>query len=327
MTGATGYVAGWLVKKLLEDGATVHACVRDPSNRDKLKYLDAIAAETPGTIRYFGSDLMEEGSYADAMQDCAVVFHTASPFTLSVDDPQKELIDPAVRGTRNVLETANRTETVRRVVVTSSLAAIQGDNVDIEKKPNGKFTEEDWNESSSLEHMPYAYSKTLAEREAWAIADAQDRWSLVTINPSFVIGPGIHAFATSETFDTFRKLADGTGKMGIPALYMCAVDVRDVADAHIAAGFTPGAAGRYIASAHDTSLVEFARLCVPALDPSQSHGLARGSAGGCQPHPALCEQQHRVPDRRRQPQEHRRTRDQVSAARYICHGIISTTRR
>ena len=62
VTGATGYVAGWLVKELLEAGAMVHAPVRDPSAKDRLKHLDAIAAASPGTIRYFKADLMTPGS-------------------------------------------------------------------------------------------------------------------------------------------------------------------------------------------------------------------------------------------------------------------------
>ena len=132
VTGATGYVAGWLVKRLLEQGMTVHAAVRDPSNTDKLRYLNALADRAPGPIEYFASDLLEQGSYAEAMQGCEVVFHTASPFTLAVSDPQKDLIEPAQLGTRNVLEQANQTETVQRVVVTSSCAAIYGDNADLE---------------------------------------------------------------------------------------------------------------------------------------------------------------------------------------------------
>lgn len=260
VTGATGYVAGWLVKRLLEDGMTVHACVRNPDDSDKLQYLDAVAAEAPGTIRYFRADLLDKGSYDEAMQDSAVVFHTASPFTLTVNDPQTELIEPAVQGTRNVLEAANRTASVRRVVVTSSMAAIYGDIVDIRHTKNGKFTEDDWNTTSSLTHSPYSYSKTLAEREAWRIAEAQDRWTLVTINPSFVVGPGISPFASSGTFEVFRHFGDGTMKMGIPDLYLAAVDVRDVATAHYAAAFTPGAKGRYITSGHNTSLLAMAKI-------------------------------------------------------------------
>ena len=93
VTGATGFVAGWLVKKLLEEGITVHAAVRNPNKTEKLKYLNAIADKSKGSIKYFKSDLLQEGSYAEAMEGCELVYHTASPFVIDVNDPQKELIE------------------------------------------------------------------------------------------------------------------------------------------------------------------------------------------------------------------------------------------
>jgi nucleoside-diphosphate-sugar epimerase len=263
VTGATGYVAGLLVKKLLDEGHSVHAAVRDPENKAKLAYLDEAAAASPGAIKYFQSDLLAEGSYDPAMAGCQLVFHTASPFVIDVKDPQKELVDPAKLGTRNVLESANRTGTVRRVVVTSSCAAIYGDNADLKKTPGGVFTEEIWNTSSSLEHQAYSYSKTLAEKEAWRLAGQQDRWDLVTINPSLVIGPGLNPHGTSESFTMVLQLGDGTMKSGAPRFGFGAVDVRDLAFAHYQAGFTPEAGGRYIVSGHDTDLFEMSQLLRP----------------------------------------------------------------
>ena len=259
VTGATGYVAAWIVTRLLDEGLTVHAAVRDPGNKDKLKYLDALAADAPGNIRYFKADLLDEGSYAEAMAGCRVVFHTASPFKLRVRDPQKDLVDPAVLGTRNVLEEASRTPSVRRVVLTSSCAAIYGDNADLRETPGGVFTEEIWNTSSSLTHQPYSYSKTVAEQEAWAIHDRQNQWDLVVINPSFVIGPGINPKGTSESFRLIRQLGDGTLKAGMPRLGLGVVDVRDLADAHVRAAFTPEAKGRYIVSGHNSDYFELAQ--------------------------------------------------------------------
>lgn len=191
VTGATRDVAGWLVKKLLDEGFTVHAPVRGPENQEKLRYLNKVSGETPGEIKYFKADLLDEGSYKEAMAGCQIVFHTASPFFTSVTDPQKELVDPAQLGTRNVLEEVNRTPAVKRVVLTSSCAAIYGDNADLKATPNGIFTEKIWNTSSSLEHGAYSYSKTVAEKEAWEINKKQDIWDLVVINPTLVIGPGI----------------------------------------------------------------------------------------------------------------------------------------
>ncbi len=256
VTGATGYVAGWLVKALLDAGATVHAPVRSPENPAKIGHLQELADASPGSIRFFKADLLEVGSYAEAMKGCELVFHTASPFFTDVKDPQKELIDPAVNGTRNVLEEANRVESVRRVVVTSSCAAIYTDAVDCEKAPGGRLTEAVWNESASLDYQPYSLSKTLAEKEAWKIAEQQSRWKLVVVNPSLVLGPLVGGKPTSESFQIMKQLGDGTLKMGAPRASFGVVDVRDLARAHVEAGFREDAEGRHIVSAHDTNLLE-----------------------------------------------------------------------
>ncbi len=264
VTGATGYVAGWLVKKLLEEGITVHAAVRNPDKKEKLKFLDKIASKSKGEIKYFKSDLLSEGSYAEAMKGCELVFHTASPFIVDVKDPQKELIDPAKLGTKNVLEEANRTESVKRVVLTSSCAAIYGDNVDLKNTPNGIFTEEVWNTSSNIEHGAYSYSKTLAEQEAWKINKKQSRWDLVVINPSLVMGPAVNPTAvTSESFSLIKQFGDGTLKAGVPKMGWGVVDVRDLAVAHYNAGFVPEAKGRHITSGHNTWYLELAKALQP----------------------------------------------------------------
>ncbi len=259
VTGATGYVAGWIIKKLLDEGMVVHAAIRDPEDKEKIKYLNALADQSHRTIKYFKADLLAKGSYKEAMQGCQVIFHTASPFVMKVDDPQKELIEPAQIGTRNVLEQANSADVVRRVVLTSSCAAIYSDNIDLKNTASGVFTEDDWNVSSSLEHQPYSYSKTLAEKEAWKICEAQSRWDLVVINPSLVIGPGINPRGTSESFNLIKQFGDGSMKSGAPNWGMGVVDVRDLAEAHFNAAFTPTAKGRYIVSAHNTDFPSMAK--------------------------------------------------------------------
>ena len=175
VTGATGFVAGWLVKRLLDEGMTVHAAVRNPDNKEKHLHLDSIADHSKGSIKYFKSNLLEKGSYAEAMKGCELVFHTASPFSNDVKDPQKDLIDPAVLGTQNVLDTANQTPSVKRVVLTSSCAAIYTDAIDAQNAPGGILTEDVWNTSSSIDYQPYSYSKTLAEKKAWEMANNQSQ--------------------------------------------------------------------------------------------------------------------------------------------------------
>lgn len=260
VTGATGYVAGRLVEKLLSEGRTVHAAVRSPENKEKTKYLDELAAKLPGDIKYFKADLLDEGSYDEAMKGCQLVYHTASPFVRSVNDPQKDLVDPAKKGTRNVLESANRTDSVKRVVVTSSCAAIYGDGKDVLSMPNQELTEEQWNTTSSLEHQPYSFSKTEAEKEAWKVSKEQDRWDLITINPSFVLGPGINPHGTSESFNIIKQIGKGDFKMGAPEFNIGCIDVRDLAEAHYQAGMRPEAKGRYIISGENSGFRELAGL-------------------------------------------------------------------
>lgn len=259
VTGATGYVAGWLVKRLLEEGLTVHAAVRNPDKKEKLAHLDKLADVLPGKIFYFKSDLLQEGSYEEAMKGCELVYHTASPFIVDVKDPQRDLIDPAEKGTANVLNSANKVDSVQRVVVTSSCAAIYTDAIDTVNAPGGKITEEIWNSTASLTYQPYSYSKTLAEKKGWEICKSQDRWDMVTINPSLVMGPPLStAGITSESFNILKQIGDGTMKAGAPRMGFGLVDVRDVAEAHFRAGFTPEAKGRYITSAHNTDLLSMA---------------------------------------------------------------------
>ena len=88
MTGATGYIASWVVKNLLDKGFKVNAAVREISNLNKRVHLDKISEESPGEINYFETDLLEKGSYKEAMQDCQLVIHTASPFFLDSKDAQ-----------------------------------------------------------------------------------------------------------------------------------------------------------------------------------------------------------------------------------------------
>lgn len=262
VTGATGYVAGWLVKRLLEAGLTVHAAVRDP---DRAGGVVALGEGTPGTVRLFKADLLDEGSYDAAMAGCGVVFHTASPFVTVMRDAQRDLVDPALKGTRNVLGSANRTDSVERVVLTSSIAAVFGDQADLQDIPGGVLSEIYWNTTSNLTHQPYSYSKTLAEGAAWEMAGAQERWRLVVINPGLVMGPGVNGVGRSESFGMLRQLGNGKMKTGVPPYEIGMVDVRDVAEAHLRAGFLPDAEGRHMVFEAPYSFLDLAKVLKPAF--------------------------------------------------------------
>lgn len=261
VTGASGYIAGWIVKYLLEAGHAVHATVRDPDRPSSVAHLKAMAQQAPGTLKVFKADLLTPGGFDEAAKGCSIVMHTASPFVMDgITDPERELVRPAVQGTRHVLESVNRVGGVRRVVLTSSAAAVFGDNIELQGKACGMFTESDWNETSSVDHNPYQYSKLAAEREAWAIQGQSQGWDLVTINPVMVFGPSLTSSSNSASIDTLLQMADGRLRTGVPDLQMGVVDVRDVARAHLLAAFNPTASGRHLLCADVMSMMGITRL-------------------------------------------------------------------
>ena len=237
VTGGTGYIASWLIKMLLDEGFTVHGTVRN-SNSSLSKKLLKLASNTKGVLKIFKADLLEEGSFRDAMDGCVAVFHLASPCNLKTTDQKKDFFDPAVNGTKNVLNRVNQVNSVSRVVLTSSCSSsILGDIADVQKMLNQMLKEDVWNRLSSLQHKPYAFSKVEAEKAAWRICNAQNCWRLVVINPSLVLGPSIIDCGSSSGSTIIKKFIDGTFKFGVYHYEMGMVDIRDVALAHMRAGF------------------------------------------------------------------------------------------
>ncbi|KJE92727.1 nucleoside-diphosphate-sugar epimerase [Capsaspora owczarzaki ATCC 30864] len=262
VTGAGGYIASHVVQQLLLRGdVKVRGTVRSTTDEAKVGFLKRLEGASE-RLELFEADLMKAGSFDTAIKDSDIVLHMASPFLLSdkIKDPQRDVIDPALMGTRNVLEAVNRAPTVKRVVLTSSQMAVHGDFADRSEGCKGghTFTESDWNESSSIEHQPYGYSKTIAEREAWMMVGQQTRWQLVVINPSFVLGPTLSGRNDSSSISFMINYLDGTRKSGVPNLGLGIVDVRDVARAHIEAAFNPAASGRYICCNKTMTMLQLA---------------------------------------------------------------------
>lgn len=246
VTGAAGFIGSHIVKLLLGRGYRVVGTVRDPdaAANDHLRALPAAAER----LQLARANLLEPGAFDAAIADCRAVLHTASPYILHARDPQRDLVDPAVMGTRNVLEACARAPSMQRVVVTSSMAAITD-----EPDAAHVLTEADWNQRSSLTRNPYYLSKTLAERAAWAfMSERAPGFDLVAINPFLVIGPSLSPGLNTSN-QLFVDLLTGTYP-GILDLTWGFVDVRDVALAHVLAIETPSAHGRYLCAAEAVAM-------------------------------------------------------------------------
>ncbi|KAG8057240.1 hypothetical protein GUJ93_ZPchr0002g25652 [Zizania palustris] len=180
VTGASGFVASWLIKRLLESGYHVIGTVRDPGDRRKVSHLWKLpgAKERLELVR---GDLLEEGSFDHAVMACEGVFHTASP---------EETLVPAINGTLNVLRSCMKNPFLRRVVLTSSSSTVR--IRDESQHPHNSLDEAAWSSVQLCEKLQlwYALAKISAEKAAWEFAK-ENNIDLVTVLPSFVIGPSL----------------------------------------------------------------------------------------------------------------------------------------
>lgn len=259
VTGGTGYLASWIVKMLLEEGMTVHTTVRSLRDENKYKHLQKIQHQSPGRLKLFEADLLMDGSFEDAIEGCELIIHTASPFKITgIRNPDRELIQPALQGVRNLFFSAGESEAVKRIVLTSSIAAMFGDAIETKSIPGKTVNECDWNTGSTPKYQPYPYSKTIAEQEAWRLADRLNTFDLVVINPGLILGPSLSRRSDSTSISLMMQLCSGKFKKGVPDITQAFVDVRDVAQAHINAGFLSDASGRHLTAAHKKNFLDVA---------------------------------------------------------------------
>lgn len=253
VTGASGFIASHLVAELLGRGYRVRGTVRSLGHSAGYRHLTALpgAAER---LELVEAELGTPGAFDAALAGVTHVLHTASPYTLEAKDPQRDLVDPAVRGTENVLASAANSGTVRRVVLTSSMAAVTDE-------PEGErvLDEADWNTKSTLQRNPYYLSKTLAERAGWDfVTREKPRFDLVVLNPFLVIGPQLSPGVNTSN-QLFVDLLAGVYP-GVMSLTWGFVDVRDVAHAHVLAMEEPAAKGRYLCAGDTITMREVVSL-------------------------------------------------------------------
>ncbi|MFJ1970148.1 NAD-dependent epimerase/dehydratase family protein [Streptomyces sp. NPDC087903] len=263
VTGGSGFVGSHLVRRLLERGYRVRTTVRGGAGSAKVRPLRAMREAFPGRLELFEADLLREGSFDEAVRGSRVVFHVASPFLMpeKIKDGRRDMVDPALLGTRNVLASVERAPTVERLVLTSTVGAIFGDYADVMDMDDQLLTERHFNTTSTVENNPYHYAKTLAERAAWDAEAAQDRWHMVSVNPGLILGPSLTPASESGSLFLLDELFKGYFFYGAPDFSFTTVDVREVAEAHIAAAERPDAKGRYIVAAETmTSFHEMSRI-------------------------------------------------------------------
>ncbi|KAL2135931.1 hypothetical protein VTI74DRAFT_6314 [Chaetomium olivicolor] len=260
LTGGSGFIAAHILEQLLAKNHSVVTTVRSEAKAAKIREAFPSQSASGDLVVAVVPDIAQPDAFDEVVKTpgLEVVLHTASPFHYRWTDPKKELIDPALIGTTSILRAIARSApTVRRVVVTSSFAAI----VDPARAwdPNTTFSEASWNPVTiaDIHEAPataYRASKKLAEQAAWEFVKNPEngaKFDLVTVNPPMVFGPVVHYLESLESVNTsnerFLDCIRGKWREEVPdtGLALIWVDVRDVAAAHIKAGLEiPEAGGK-----------------------------------------------------------------------------------
>ncbi|XP_071922049.1 tetraketide alpha-pyrone reductase 1-like isoform X2 [Coffea arabica] len=274
VTGASGFLASWLIKRLLLSGYQVTGTVRDPENAKKVAHLWRLEGAKERLVLVKG-DLMEEGSFDDAIMGSEGVFHTASPVLgRPASDPKAEILKPAIEGTLNVLRSCKKNPFLKRVVLTSSSSTVRARE---DFDPNVPLDESSWSSEILCERLKiwYVLSKTLAEKAAWKFCE-ENKIDLVTVLPSFVVGRSLPPELCSTAADVLGLLKGETqkfewhGRMGY-------VHIDDVALCHILVYERRNAQGRYLCSStvlDNDELASILSASYPALPiPKRFHKL------------------------------------------------------
>lgn len=260
VTGVSGFLGGHVALSLLQKGYLVRGSVRTPAQGVAVRGMLAAAGADVGRLEIVELDLLRNDGWSAAAQGCGYLLHTASPFVLTMPEDPDVLIRPAVEGTRRAI-TAALAAGVTRIVLTSSIAAIVHGHRDYDRL----LTETDWTDLNAPGLTAYIRSKTLAEQEAWSLVEAAGmRTTLAVICPAGILGPLLSDDAGTTAHLILRMLKGGVP--AVPPVSLGWVDVRDVADAHIAAMTSAGSGGeRYIVSSENRFLLELAQMIARAF--------------------------------------------------------------
>lgn len=241
VTGGSGFIGSWIVRLLLDRGYTVHATVKNLGDDAETKHLEALDGAA-SRLRLFQLDLLDPDTVSASVRGATGVLHVASPCIVDrVDDPDRQLLDPAVKGTLNVLR-ASKDAGVKRVVVTSSISAI----IPSPNWPADVIKDEEcWADEEHCRRngIWYPLSKTLAEKAAWEFAK-ESGLDVVVVNPGTVMGPIIPPSINASMGMLLRLLQGCTEPY--ENFYMGSVHVKDVALAHILLYENPSASGRHL---------------------------------------------------------------------------------
>lgn len=187
--GGAGFIGSYVTKQFLENGYRVKVSATDISNTAKYAHLSALPhAENLELAPLDVQNIAQLKAFAEG---CDILVHSGTPFQLEVEDPQRDLFDPTIKGTENFLRVVSETPTVKKVVLIASVAA---HNTDFPMPapgfaPDHVYTEKDKPYCSQESH-PYCQAKYHADQvvRKFIQENPAPGFDMVTVSPVGVMG-------------------------------------------------------------------------------------------------------------------------------------------
>ncbi|XP_021300860.1 dihydroflavonol 4-reductase-like [Herrania umbratica] len=243
--------------RLLQRGYTVKATVRDPANLNKVKHLlELPKADENLTLRK--ADLMEDGSFDEAVRGCLGVFHVATPMDFESQDPENEVIKPTVDGALSIIKSCANAKTVERLVFVSFAGTVVMQERKLVQYDETCWIDIDFIRATKMTGWMYFASKTQAEKAAWEAAK-ENNIDFISVIPTPVVGPLIMPSMPPSLITALSLITRNEGHYSI--IKQCQyVHLDDLCNALVFLYENPEAHGRIICSSHDTTIFDLEEM-------------------------------------------------------------------
>ncbi|XP_057744199.1 vestitone reductase-like isoform X2 [Arachis stenosperma] len=239
VTGGTGFIGSWIINNLLQHGYSVNTTVRStPEHKRDISFLTNLPGASQN-LQILSADLSNPESFSAAIEGCIGVFHVASPMEFELKEPEEVMIKRTTDGAVGILKACLNSNTVKRVIYTSSSSAVLYHNSGKDDNEEVVLNESFWSDvdylrASKINGWFYYVSKTLTEKAVLEFGE-ESGLDVVSLVPTFVVGPFICPKLPGSVRASLSFAFGNKGPFGSLAslLQVPMVHVDDVARAHI----------------------------------------------------------------------------------------------
>lgn len=274
VTGSAGFIGSWVVRLLLDKGYRVRACVKDVNDDNRCAFLREMPGFASGRLTLHAANLDNAGCFDEIFEGCHGVAHVSHVSNYNDQDYVKMVCD-------HMIESVNKSGTVGRVVVTSSIAAVisEADIQELKRRPTlyeDRYPDEQNPRRTPERGQGYSMGKVLAQRAFSDAAEASNgEWDAITCCPADNVGPiqSAHQKDMGPWQHNVEMMLTGQYFQNGGYRPWMTVDVRDDALCHIGLleSILVHNGERYIAWSTDTPKVEEICASIDRLLPELGH--------------------------------------------------------